>query len=184
MGRNDNIANRLESRKTQIESREQSQGLKTQFKVQFQEFLFTQQSGKLSGPVITDNLQFWIEHLSWMYCNTCKVLKMQSLLPNYFKRPSIKYANDYTCIKKVHINPALDKIPDVLKGLAHNDIIVLRPFEVHIGDYVKKPNGYRQKNNLFRLRWSTKSVWKKINDLTCLDSRNRCIKAYEFLMKN
>lgn len=109
---------------------------------------------------------------------------MQRPLPNYFKRPSIKYANDCTCIKKVYINPALDKIPDVLKGLAHNDIIVLRPFEVHIGDYLKKPNGYRQKNNLFRLTWSTKSVWEKINDLTCLDSRNRCIKAYEFLMKN
>ena len=63
---------------------------------------------------------------------------MQRLLPNYFKRPSIKYANDCTCIKKVYINPALDKIPDVLKGLAHNNIIVLRPLEVHIGDYVKK----------------------------------------------
>ena len=102
VSRNDNIANRLESRKTQIESREQSQGLyKTQFKVQFQEFLLAQQSRKLTGPVITDNLRFWIEHLSWTYCNTCKVLKMQRLLPNYFKRPSIKYANDCTCIKKV-----------------------------------------------------------------------------------
>ena len=49
---------------------------------------------------------------------------------------------------------------------------------------LKKPNRYKQKNNLFCLTWSTKSVREKINDLTCLDSRNRCIKAYEFLMKN
>ena len=41
VGRNDNIANRLESRKTQIEWREQSQGL---YKTQFKEFLLAQQS--------------------------------------------------------------------------------------------------------------------------------------------
>ena len=55
---------------------------------------------------------------------------------------------------------------------------------MHIGEYVKKRNGYRQKNDLFRLTWSTQSVLERINDSTCVESRSRCIKAYEFLMEN
>jgi hypothetical protein len=84
VGRNDYIAEHLETRKTQIESREQLQCVyKRQFQDKFQTFLSSQESRKLPGPVIAENLQFWIEHLSWTYCNTCKLLKMERLLPNY-----------------------------------------------------------------------------------------------------
>ena len=86
IGRNDNIAERLE--KTQIESREQLQCVyERQFQDKFQTFLSCQASHKLPGPVIAENLRFWIEHLSWTYCNTCKLLKMERLLLNYFKDP-------------------------------------------------------------------------------------------------
>ena len=183
--RDDKIADHIENRKTQVESRKQLHALhKRQFQDKFENFLSSDQSRKLPGPVIAQNLRFWIEHLSWTYCNRCKLLKMQRLLPNYFKRPEIKFSSDCTCIKNVYVNPTEDKIPDVLKGLAQNEIIVLQPFTVHIDDYVKKPKSYRQKNNLFRLTWSRKSVLEKINDLCCLQSRNRCTKVYDFLMQN
>ena len=157
---------------------------KTQFHDRFKQFMLSQQSRKLPGPVIAENLRFWIEYLSWTYSNTCKMLKMERLLPNYFQRLPLKFSKECTCMKNVYINPTQDKIPDVLKGLTHKEIVVLQPFTVHIGDYVKKQNDYRQKNNLFRLTWSTGAVVEKINDLTCVESKNRCIKAYEFLMGN
>ena len=179
------IPDKREKQKKQNDSRQEMQCLyKTQFHDRFKQFMLSQQSRKLPGPVIAENLRFWIEHLSWTYCNSCKMLKMQRLLPNYFKRPLLKFSKECTCIKNVYINPTEDKIPDVLKGLTHKEMVVLRPLTVHIGDYVKKQNGYRQKTNLFRLTWSTNSVLEKINDLTCVESRNRCIKAYDFLMQN
>ena len=118
---------------------------KTQFHDRFKQFMLSQKSGKLPEPVIAENLRFWIEHLSWTYCNTCKMLKMERLLPNYFKRSPLKFFKECTCMKNVYIYPTQDKILDIFKGLTHKDIVVLRPFTVHIGDYVKKQNGYRQK---------------------------------------
>ena len=89
VGRNDNIANRLETRKAQTKSREHLRCLyKRQFQGKFKNFHANSHVSYLD--LLFQNLRFWIEHLSWTYCNTCKVLKMQSLLPNYFKRPSIK----------------------------------------------------------------------------------------------
>ena len=89
------------------------------------------------------------------------MLKIERLLPNNFKCSPLKFSKECTCMKNIYINPTQDKIPDILKGLTHKDIVVLPPFAVHIGDYVKKQNGYRQKNNFFRLTWSTEAVWRK-----------------------
>ena len=133
--RDDNIANHIQTRNTQIDSRQQLQALhKQEFQDKFHTFLSSNQSCKLPGPVIAQNIRFWIEHLSWTYCNKCKLLKMEHLFPNYFKRPEIKFSKECTCTKNVYMNPNPQKIADVLKGLAQNEIIVLRPFTVHIGD--------------------------------------------------
>lgn len=61
---------------------------------------------------------------------------------------------------------------------------MLRPFTVHVGDYVKKANGYRQKTNLFRLTWSTDTISQKIDALADENFRQRCFSAYNFLMAN
>ena len=106
------------------------------------------------------------------------------MLPNYFKRPPVKFAKKCTCANKVYINPCVEKFPNVLKGLSHDEIIVLRPFNIHFGDYVKKQYGYRQKTNLFRLTWSEQTVLEKIHSLDDAESKNRCISAYEFLMSH
>ena len=105
----------------------------------------------------------------------CKLLTTERLLPNYFKRPPLKFRNNCTCFKKVYINPTPEKIPDVLKGLSYNNIIARRPFTVHLGDYVIKANGYPQKTNLFRLTWSRHSIREKIDNLPDETSRQRCI---------
>ena len=121
---------------------------------------------------------YWIQHLSWTYCQNCKLLRTERMLPNYFKCQNCKCAN------KVYINPSVEKFPNVLKGLSHDEIIVLRPFNIHLGDYVKKQNGYRQKTNLFRLTWSEQTVLEKIHSLDDAEWKSRCISAYEFLMSH
>ena len=65
----------------------------------------------------------------------------------------------------MYIIPTPSHFPDLFKGLSHTEIIVLRPFTVHLGDYVKKQNGYRQKTNIFKLTWSEHSVLEKIDGL-------------------
>ena len=63
-----------------------------------------------NGRVFSLNFDFFPISTS---CNSCK---MQRLLPNYFKRPLLKFSKECTCIKNVYINPTQDKIPDLLKG--------------------------------------------------------------------
>ena len=84
----------------------------------------------------------------------------------------------------MYIIPTASHFPDLFKGLSHAEIIVLRPFTVHLGDYVKKQNGYRQKTNIFRLTWSEHSVIEKIDGLVDQISKQRCLLAYNFLMTN
>ena len=148
----------------------------------FKKFLNGVRSVALPHPAVAKNIQFWIQNLSSTYCQNCKLLRTECMLPNYFKRPPVKFAKKCTCANKVYINPCVEKFPNVLKGLSHDEIIVLRPFNIHFGDYVKKQYGYRQKTNLFRLTWSEQTVLEKIHSLDDAESKNRCISAYEFLM--
>ena len=151
--RDDNLADKLQIMQTQRQSRNDLTVLhKKEFVEKFNDLLKSVHSVSIPHPVVAQNLQFWIEHLSWTYCKNCKLLKTDRLLPNYFKRPPVKFSKNCTCTNKVYINPSVDKFPDVLQGLSLNEIIVLRPFNVHLGDYEKKKqNGYRQKTNLFIL---------------------------------
>ena len=181
--RDDNFNEKVDSREAQTESRNQlNLAQRNEFINKFKNFLQVEECASLSHPVVAENLRFWIEHLSWTYCENCKHLKTERLLPNYFKRPRLKYSKTCTCTKKVYIMPTADNFPNVLKGLSISEVIVLRPFNIHLGDYVKKVNGYRQKTNLFRLTWTAQTVLEKIHALTEPQSKNRCLAAYDFLM--
>ena len=183
--RDHNLQHKIETMLSQRESRSQlSLVHKNEFGENFKKFLNGVGSVALPYPVIAKNIQFWIQHLSWTYCQNCKLLRTERMLPNYFKRPSVKFAKNCTCTNKVYINPSVEKFPNILKGLSHDEIIVLRPFNIHLGDYVKKQNGYRQKTNLFRLTWSKQSVLENIYSLDDAESKSRCISAYEFLMSH
>ena len=133
---------------------------------------------------VAKNTQFWIVHLLWSYCKNCKQLKTARLLPNYFKRPTVKYCKNNSCIQNIYVNPTIDEFSNVLRGLSLMEVIVLRPFTIHLGDYVKRQNGYRQKTNIFRLSWTEKSVLDKIQALNDGQSKNRCFTAYKFLMEH
>ena len=96
----------------------------------------------------------------------------------------LKFAKQCTCSNKVYVNPTLSDIPNVLKDLTHEEILALRPLNVHTGQYVRAQNGYRQKSKLFKLTLTDKSVIDKMVGLSNPASRNRCLQAYHFLMSN
>ena len=85
----------------------------------------------LPGAKNTSDSKSWIKHLSWTYCSKCKALITQQLLPNFFKRPPLKYSHQ-----------CLYKIPEVLQGLSQVEAIALQPLTIHLGDYCRKQNGY------------------------------------------
>ena len=136
--RDQNLEHKIETMQRRRESRSQlSLVQKNEFGENFKKFLNGVRSVALPHPVVAKNIQFWMQHLSWIYCQNCKLLRTERMLPNYFKRPPVKFAKNCTCANKVYINPSVEKFPNVLKGLSHNEIIVLKPFNIHLGDYVK-----------------------------------------------
>ena len=136
--RDENLADKHEIMQSQRQSRNDLTLLhKKEFGQKFNDLLKSVHSVSIRHPLVAQNLQFWIEHLSWTYCKNCKLLKTDRLLPNYFKRPTVKFSKNCTCTNKVYINPSVDKFPEVVQGLSLNEIIVLRPSKIHLGDYVK-----------------------------------------------
>ena len=128
-----------------------------------------------------ENLQFWMIHCSWSFCEKCKKLFEQKLMPNYSKRPLLKTEKQCNCSQNRYITPVLKDIPKELRNLSMNQIYALRPFDVHLGEINRTRNGYRQKTAMFRLSWSEKKVTEKILDLESGDQR-KARKAYDWLM--
>ena len=129
-----------------------------------------------------DNLTFWIEHASYTYCNKCKVILPLRLLNKFAKRPPVKGSKSCLCKTQRYIQPKPSDVPDILCGLTNAEICVLRPLVIHNGDYVRAENGYAKKNGIFELSWSSNAVLEKICEISDVQSRNRCMNAYNYLM--
>lgn len=82
-----------------------------------------------------------------------------------------------------YIVPMPSLIPDPLLNLSFSNICTLRPFDFHTGNYESHRFGYRQKNGKCRVTCSALSVEEKINTIADQQERNKCLAAYNFLMK-
>lgn len=179
-----NIEQKIEERSIQNRNRQESQmQQKQEFATYYHLPLERKDALPLPGQVVASNLQFWIQHLSWSYCKNCNVLGTHTLLPNYIKRPFLRPIKLCNCLKGMYMTPSVELIPDALKSLDYNSIIALRPFTVHLGDYMEKQHGYRQKTNMFRLTWSQNTVLEKIDTLENQQAKQKCLSAYSFLMQ-
>ena len=179
----------VEERKVKVDAIHQSRekariAKKEQFLAKYAQHFITNCVANLPGSNISANLKFWIQHMSWTFCNKCKQLKTETLLPNYFKRLTLKFHRKCTCPKGIYFNPTSDDIPDIFKTISNEEIIALRPFSIHVGDYVVKENGYRQKTNMFRLTWYKQSVLEQIGTLHSASSQNKCMRIYNHLMQS
>lgn len=132
----------------------------------------------------SQHLTFWAKFLSWSFCNSSKSLVKNTLLPSYRSRNNNRAKNDCSCSSDRYIIPTIDDIPICLRGLTNEETLVLRPFDLHTGDYLRKQHGYRQKNGFCRISWSRLSVPEKIDQITDAHSKFRCLLAFHFLMQN
>ena len=58
--------------------------------------------------------------------------------------------------------PQAEDVPLILRNLTAQDIRVLRPLDIHSGEYKRVVHGYCQCNGPFRVSWSSLSVQDKI----------------------
>ena len=78
--------------------------------------------------------------------------------------------------------PATDDVPLVLRTLTIEDQRLLSPFNVHIGDYRRMFNGYRQRTGPFRVSWTTTLVRETIEQIADKDRWDRLLDAYYYLL--
>ena len=65
-------------------------------------------------------------------------------------------------------------IPFPLLGLSNEDIKLLSPFQIDVGNYVMKPYGYRSKSGVFALIVKQTKV-HMIEDIDCAERRQRFV---------
>ena len=135
-----------------------------------------------SGNNIHSALSHWAQFSSWTYCNRCKLLIQTKLLPSFKNKTLPKVKDTCDCLKERYIVPKFNDIPLCLRNLSLAEIVALRPFVLHTGDYAQHQHGYRQKQGFCRVSWSELPVPDKIQNLPDAGSRFRCTLAYHFLM--
>lgn len=133
---------------------------------------------------VSESLLFWMRNSSWTFCTRCKLLSTQKLLHNFSNRPITKPAIKCKCRENRYVVPIETDFPVSLKGLFLSDVCILRPIDLHMGTFERLQHGYRQKNEITRISWSKHSVDHKINMITDREAKNRCRKAYDFLMNS
>ena len=150
------------------------------------QFFTTHSLQQRTGPsayTFTDiarDLTFWARFQSWTYCETCKLLNKQTLLPSYSNRKQTN--TNCICTKNRYVVPRHHDIHASICDLTREEILALRPLTLHTGNHVVLQHGYRQKDGFCRASWSQLSVQEKIALLPTGASRLRCQLAHRFLM--
>lgn len=129
-----------------------------------------------------DDLYFWISYCSWTYCEKCRSLVPEKLLPGFTRRKQLKPKMSCSCRTGRYTIPSDEEIPLHLLSLTEDDVRILRPFVVHCGDYTMHKNGYRERTGPFRISWSTLSVIEKIKQVRNTVRHRKLLAAYEVLL--
>lgn len=125
-------------------------------------------------------LRLWAIHKSWTFCSKCNLLHTVNLVPSFRRLSRPTNISTCPCTKDRYIIPQFLQIPLCLRQLTKEDVIALRPFDLHSGNYQRMQHGYRVKDGFSRVSWSKKSVMEKICELND-SSRIRCLLAYRYL---
>lgn len=79
---------------------------------------------------------------------------------------------------------SVDKIPLLLRGLTEGDVRVLRPFDIHYGEYRRMVHRYRQRTGPFHLSWSALYVQEKLDAVVDQQRRRKLVCVFNWLMSN
>ena len=125
-------------------------------------------------------LEFWSVNKSWTYCVHCKLLHRVNMQPSFARNSIPALKSSCQCTEERYTIPRFNEIPLCLRQLTRQDIIALRPVDLHTGTYQRQQHGYRVKDGFCRVSWSKQSVLEKIGELDDT-SRIRCLLAYRYL---
>ena len=99
-------ANRIERLQEQITSRAQTIASKTR---EFTNSLGDKQQGSQASTSYFEqeaqDLEFWMVHSSWTYCEKCNQLYTTKMMPNFSKHPEVKTYKTCTCEKNRYVVP-------------------------------------------------------------------------------
>ena len=118
----------------------------------------------LHTPEVED-LHFWCREQSCTCCPKCNKLAPRKLLPSFRNRSPTPPENACNCGQGVYTVPTVDDVPLLLRNLTEEDVRVLRPLEIHCGDYQRHMYGYRQCTGPFRVTWCNVLVEDKIEGI-------------------
>ena len=132
---------------------------------------------------IPTTLTRWIR-ISRSFCKDCNSLLFQKLLLSFTTNKKCNEKNVCQCKDDKYIVPLVQYIPSELRNLQLSHILILRPFEIDLGEFCRMQHGYRKKNAMLRLQCSEASVQEKINSLSDQNDKEICQKAYNYLMSS
>ena len=81
------------------------------------------------------DLEFWCRFQSWTYCPKCHKLEPRKLQPGFRRKTPSALNNACKCGNGIYHVPDVDDVPLLLRNLTEEDVRVLRPLEIHCGDY-------------------------------------------------
>ena len=128
------------------------------------------------------DLQNWCTEKSWSFCRKCGHLSLQKLLPSFCTSTPSPVDKKCKCGGGVYSVPQVDDVPLPLRDLSSDNIRVLRPFDIHCGDYKCVVHRYRQRTGTFRVTWSALTVKEKIQAIEHQPRRLRLQRKFDFLM--
>ena len=128
------------------------------------------------------DLRNWCSQKSWSFCLKCGHLSLQKLLPSFRTSNPSPLDRKCKCGGGVYSVPQVEDIPLLLRNLSSDNILVLRPFDIHCGDYKRVVHGYRQRTGTFHVTWSALTVEEKIQAIEDHPRRLRLQQTFNFLM--
>ena len=102
---------------------------------------------------------------SWSFCENCGKLTCRKLLPSFRTSTLSPLEKSCKCGNHIYSVPQVEDVPLLLRNLTITDIRVLRPFDIHCGEYKHVIHGYRQRTGPFRVTWSALTVQDKIQGI-------------------
>ena len=135
----------------------------------------------INTPEASD-LRTWCIEKSWLFCPKCGHLAFEKLLPSFCTSTPSPLDRKCKCGNGVYTVPQPDDVPLLLRNLTTEDIRVLRPFDIHCGEYKRVVHGYRQRTGPFRITWSALTVQQKILAIEDQARRIRLQRTFDYLM--
>ena len=89
------------------------------------------------------DLEYWCLYGAWTFCSRCHVLAPNKLLNSFTNRVPKTNVTNCPCAGTAYLIPRYSLVPTPLRQLRYNEMCILRPINLHQGEYRQLAHGYR-----------------------------------------